>query len=152
MKTPEGQLRDRVADALMGYWLLTWHEDKEINPGVPDISFVMLAPECETGWLELKAVHEAPTFKFKVEPSQHQWIRAHCQRIPVCFLVAVGDNWYIVPGHYHARLIDRMGLQTLEKMAICSVRWPLDKDDLTTLVNVLQVITRRRNGKRDNTT
>ena len=98
---------------------MTWHEDREITPGVPDLSYVMLPNESiwqyETGWLELKAVETKPgrlrstarprredyertEVQFKIEPSQVSWIGRHHQLCPVDFLCAVDDLWFLVSG------------------------------------------------------
>lgn len=110
-KTAEFVLRDDLKKAMSGLWLMTWHEDREINPGVPDISYVMLGGNYETGWLELKAVTEmeisrAGKVRFHVEPSQHQWISRHDQKIPIHFLCAVGERCFLLHGSAH-ELIDR---------------------------------------------
>jgi len=109
MKTvdPELGLRHDLSRGMMGSWRLTWHEDGSIGPGVPDASFVMLGPQKhQTGWLELKAIRtpKQATFRFKIEPSQHQWFADHVGLIPVYFLVAVGDFIFLVDGKHHAVL------------------------------------------------
>lgn len=110
---PEMELRHDLAKAMKGLWRLTWHEDREINPGVPDTSFVMLGIHYaghETGWMELKAIRDPgdKKFKFKIEPSQHQWIRDHHELVPVFFLVAVGDDIFLIDGCNHTRLDESM--------------------------------------------
>lgn len=104
------------------HWLLTWHEDKEITPGVPDASYVMLQPGHETGWLELKAglPNSKGTVTFQVEPSQHQWIQFHLGRIPIHFLVAVDEQWFFIDGRHHSRLSQKATVADLEQIAIAS--------------------------------
>lgn len=89
---------------------------------MPDASYVMLQPGHETGWLELKADNPPPGRdpKFHVEPSQHQWISFHLGRIPIHFLVAVHDNWYIIEGKHHAKLSEKITVAALEGMAMAS--------------------------------
>lgn len=79
---------------------MTWHEDREISPGVPDCSYVMKGGNHETGWLELKAVADTETVRLKVEPSQVRWIEAHCGICPVHVLIAVGHYWHLVDGKH----------------------------------------------------
>lgn len=97
----EFEFRHRVRDAMKGLWRLTWHEDRHINPGVPDISFVMLGGDCETGWLELKALSKLPPsgeLQFKVEPSQIEWAKNHRALVPVLFLVCLEYEWFLFTG------------------------------------------------------
>lgn len=79
-------------------WFLTWHEDGQVSPGVPDASYVMNDGGYETGWLELKAG------EFVIRPSQHQWIEKHWRRVPIHVLIEVGHLWYLVPGEFHASI------------------------------------------------
>lgn len=105
----EFELRHKLRDAMKGLWRLTWHEDRHINPGVPDISFVVLGHDCETGWLELKATSKLPPsgrLKFTVEPSQIEWIRDHNPLIPIRFLVRVEYEWFLLDGEWAAFLGD----------------------------------------------
>lgn len=127
MKTtaPEMRLRHGLQRAMEGRWLLTWHEDGAIGPGVPDASYVMnkimTDPQAnyETGWLELKArFWPGKSFTIKVEQSQHQWIREHHERIPVHFLIQVVDTCYLVPGHFHQLFTESITLAGLEDMAL----------------------------------
>ena len=61
---PESKLRRSVDSRMAGSWLFTWHEDREISPGVPDLHYVMkptgeigdIGTEYRVGWLELKAI------------------------------------------------------------------------------------------------
>lgn len=110
-KAEELRLRHKLRDAMKGKWHLTWHEDGRVNPGVPDASYVMKRPPSpignvfdvggrfETGWLELKAIPKFDDLgmaKFLVEPSQIEWMRDHGPLIPVHFLVAVGQQWWLL--------------------------------------------------------
>ena len=107
---------------------MTWHEHREISPGVPDLSFVMhgMNPRgYETGWIELKAIRQPSSleFRFKVEPSQHQWIEDHWKKCPVLFLVAVGEELvYLIPGAHHGTLADSMTRTDLIRVSIGC--WP----------------------------
>jgi hypothetical protein len=78
---------------MCGLWLRTWHEDREISPGVPDLSYLMPG-NCETGWLELK------TGNYVVKPAQIDWIKKHSNRCPVHILLEWKDFWHIIPGAY----------------------------------------------------
>lgn len=83
MKKPESVLRNDISAAMRAYWVMDWHEDREINPGVPDLSFIMYG-DCEMGWIELKAIHPSmSSYRFKFEPSQFNWFRSHCDLIPL---------------------------------------------------------------------
>ena len=108
-----------------GRWLLTWHEDKEITPGVPDLSYVMLGPGHETGWVELKAEPPGKSAKFKIESSQHQWMTPHVHRIPIHFLLAVGDEWFFVCACHHVRLTERITVEELTNIAVA--KFPGDR-------------------------
>lgn len=105
-------LRHKLKAQMKGQWLLTWHEDRHINPGVPDASFVMKGAGLngkghETGWMELKAIHGLDSVgmaRFKVEPSQIEWVRNHGELIPCFFLVAAGDVWWLMDWTWHSSL------------------------------------------------
>lgn len=118
---PEMELRHTLAKAMAGKWRLTWHEDREINPGVPDTSYVVLNPgRHQTGWMELKAIRDPgdKPFKFKIEPSQHVWFADHIDLIPCHFLLAVGDMVYLVDGKMHPLLDEPMKLNHLHNWSI----------------------------------
>lgn len=118
---PEMELRHNLAKAMRGKWRLTWHEDREIGPGVPDLSYVILNPgRHQTGWIELKAIRDpgGSPFKLKIEPSQHNWMNDHMELVPVHFLVGVGANIYLIDGRYHPVLDDSLVEAHLQKWAI----------------------------------
>jgi hypothetical protein len=96
---PETVLRRVVKNGMSGAWEMTWHEDRQVSPGTPDISYVMF-DNCETGWLELKALDglERQPWTFKLEPSQPSWIERHAGRIPINLLVAVGTHCWLLDG------------------------------------------------------
>ena len=87
--------------------MMTWHEDREISPGVPDLHYVMKS-DCDhrVGWLELKAIDHpiSKTHYIGVEASQHQYIRRWLPYMPIHFLVRVVDRVFVVPGKYHMEL------------------------------------------------
>lgn len=121
--TPEGQFRDEVSCAMRGLWTMTWHEDREISPGVPDLSYVMYRGEYETGWIELKATwQEKGPYKFKIQPSQHRWIADHCGKIPVHFLVAVTEKVWLIDGSHHKLLSEKITEQELNDIGIVMPR------------------------------
>ncbi len=106
-ESPETVLRRTVKNNMSGTWEMTWHEDRLVSPGTPDISFVMLADDCETGWLELKAIAATDKkWQFKLEPSQPTWIDRHFERIPVYLLVAVGRYCWLLEARKY-RLLQR---------------------------------------------
>lgn len=107
IKPPELKFRHFLAPKMQEYWLMTWHEDREISPGVPDLHYVMNSPlgqlsEYRVGWLELKAVDNPlnSRTKISVEPSQHQYIRRWLDKMPMHFLVRVIDRIYIIPAKW----------------------------------------------------
>lgn len=98
----ELEFRRTLSDAMKGSWDLTWHEDGRVNPGVPDLSFVMKGDGYETGWIELKAVFDTePPFAWALEQSQHSWIMKHLGRIPIFILVASGDRCWLFDHRLH---------------------------------------------------
>lgn len=114
----EAEFRTEIARAMRGYWLLTWHEDREINPGVPDLSYVFRGGRHQTGWLELKAIRwpDSDRFKFTLEPSQYQWIRDHCEHVPVHMLLASGRMFWLVNGRHAAKLDSALTLDELNAL------------------------------------
>lgn len=113
--TPELEFRGDLAAAMVGAWLMTWHEDREINPGVPDVSYVMAGGKYETGWLELKATRvKSGPILFKVEASQHRWIDAHHHKVPVHFLLAGPMTVWLVGGAHHRRLASALSADDLD--------------------------------------
>lgn len=108
-KLPETKLRDYIKPRMDEDWMMTWHEDREISPGVPDLHYVMKgSPEekYRVGWLELKATDSRLTRsqRIGVEPSQHQYLRRWLPYMPIHFLVCVQTHIYVVPGEYSKEL------------------------------------------------
>lgn len=106
------------------FWELTWHEDRQVSPGVPDASYV-LKPHShmvyQTGWLELKseaAFDKKGTVKFKLQPAQHDWIERHQRLIPVDILVEVGEIWYFVAPGVHLLLGAGIAEDTLKNASV----------------------------------
>lgn len=110
MKThslPETKLRRAVDKAMEPYWEMTWHEDREITPGVPDLHYVMLGDTPHrVGWLELKAIDTQITKSQRVgvEPSQHQYLRKWAGLMPIHFMVRVQERIFIIPGSFSREL------------------------------------------------
>lgn len=137
--TLEMVLRRCVAAHMAPYWVKTWHEDREVNPGVPDLSYVMKGDNnYETGWLELKAepfvevpnARKAASVTFRVEPSQHQWIAAHHPLVPVHFLCMLGTHCYLVPGAHHILISNKLTTDQLRALSIAN----FDKDDTSKIL------------------
>ena len=107
MNQLELEFRRELTTKMQGMWTPTIHVENHLNPGVPDLSYVMtrVTPDCETGWLELKALTDAKMVTVKVERSQHQWMTIHASRIPADFLILIGDWCYLVDGVNHRRLL-----------------------------------------------
>lgn len=110
MSKMELEFRKELVDAMGGTWTPTIHVESHLNPGVPDLSYVMTKSGCETGWLELKALPDSKMVTIKVERSQHQWMAAHAHRIPAHFLILVGEWCYLVHGRQHRKLVDALHL------------------------------------------
>jgi hypothetical protein len=127
--TNELELRGNVAEVMEPFWHLTWHEDRSVSPGVPDLSFVMKGGGYETGWIELKAESEPSepyrSTRFKLKPAQHRWIEIHRRLIPIFFLLEVGEVWYLVEGAHHSALSIGVSKRELESMSL--VQFPRDK-------------------------
>jgi len=120
MNKLELAFRKEICEQMRGIWNITIHTENDLNPGVPDLSYVFKMPGHETGWLELKAIQDITPYHFHVEPSQHRWIDAHCDLVPVCFLLAVGDMFYLVGGGNHHRLSNPIEPEELKKCSIAS--------------------------------
>ena len=91
--------------------MMTWHEDRQISPGVPDLHYVTLGQQGDSGrfrvgWLEVKALEKdiSPKNKIGVEPSQHQYLRRWHPYMPIHFIVRVVDRVFVVPGKYHKEI------------------------------------------------
>jgi hypothetical protein len=128
-------LREDIATCMRGYWLMSWHEDREVNPGVPDISYTFNDGKHETGWLELKAIAKPVNgrHKFILQPSQHRWIATHWEHIPIHFLLAIPDRFWLVPGQYHYMLTRAVNIDDLNSIGSNHVRQNMRSALLTTL-------------------
>ena len=92
---------------MKAHWAMTWHEDREISPGVPDLHYSMGAKsEHKIGWLELKAIDKplSKSNKIHVEASQHQYIRKWGDLMPIHFLIRIQTLLYVVESRYHATI------------------------------------------------
>lgn len=107
MNKPELKFRHYIGPRMEGKWAMTWHEDREISPGVPDLHYMMgTMEEYRVGWLELKALDTNITrsSRIKVEPSQHQYFRRWRQLMPIHFLIRIRETVCVVESGYHATL------------------------------------------------
>lgn len=122
-KLPETKLRKFLATQMDTFWQMTWHEDREITPGVPDLHYVMKGGDHRVGWLELKAIDTnlTKTQKISVEPSQHQYLRRWGSVMPIHFLVRVLDHVYVIPSIY-AKELNNATNET-ELMAMSSIHF-----------------------------
>ena len=144
----ELEFRGFLNKGMHGLWTMTWHEDGLVNPGVPDVSYVMNTPGCETGWLELKAIEGADkhgNYKFTLEPSQHRWIDAHHHRVPVHILCATSSLCWLVPGEHHRELLKTFPPQQLGQFSV-----EFQRDDLKWVLSsaLSAASSRRRDGAR----
>lgn len=106
---PETKLRSFIIHPMKEHWMMTWHEDREISPGVPDLHYVMKGEPGEqfrVGWLELKAIDTRITKsqRIGVEASQHQYLRRWVPLMPIHFLVRIQTRIYVVPGMWAREL------------------------------------------------
>lgn len=145
MNGRELKYRKRLTATLGGRWLVAIHVENKLNPGVPDLSYVMVGPGHETGWLELKAVAktaEKKTLKFHIEPSQHAWMTRYAHRVPTHFLINVNDRNYLVDGKLHSSL-DNYAI-TEDDLRRLSTAMVEDGEDLANnLATILSGLTRR---------
>lgn len=123
-KLPETQLRGYVNTHMKGAWLMTWHEDREISPGVPDLHYVMLGGDHRVGWLELKAIDTEISYsrRVKVEPSQHQYLRRWCPLMPIHFLVRIKMDVFMVPGEMSKQLSAAVSLVDMKAISVLHFR------------------------------
>lgn len=121
---------------------MSWHEDREISPGIPDLHYVMKHEDPHrVGWLELKAVDTAITKsnRIKVEPSQHQYIRKWRAYMPVHFLIQVVDEVFLVDGTNHIAVPEAANRNML---ASISLTWFPKCETAAALPGILRTITR----------
>lgn len=104
MSKLELAFRKELIKEMGGTWTPTIHVESHLNPGVPDLSYVMTKLGCETGWLELKALEDSKMVTIKVERGQHDWMAAHAHRVPAHFLILIGDWCFLVHGRQHRKL------------------------------------------------
>jgi hypothetical protein len=126
---PEMKFRRSITDSALGeHWMMTWHEDREISPGVPDLHYVMKGAPGEqfrVGWLELKAldVNVTNTQRVKIEPSQHQYLRRWTPHMPIHFMVRVKDRVFVIPALWARELVQATCLADMA--ALCSIQFDL---------------------------
>lgn len=144
MTKRELEFRRRLIADMGGRWFASIHVENDLNPGIPDLSYVMAGPNHETGWLELKAMGRGKT-KFKVESSQHQWMTRHAQRVPAHFLIEYGEEWdanyYLVAGNMHHQLAATNGKEDAIRL-VCHSVFTVDTL-ITELSKVLSAVTKR---------
>jgi hypothetical protein len=88
--------------------MMTWHEDRQVSPGVPDLHYVIPADGFRVGWLEIKAIDKDinPRNKIGVEASQHQYIRRWAPFMPIHFMICIVERVFVIPGRYHKEIPD----------------------------------------------
>ena len=143
MKEAELNFRHLLAAKMKGRWLMSWHEDREISPGIPDLHYVMMDDfnDYRVGWLELKAVDEelSSKVKIKIEPSQHQYITRWGNHTPIYFLIQVGKFVHLVDSQWHKEIPGMVETSALCGISMCWFR----QDDIgTKLPTLLKSITR----------
>jgi hypothetical protein len=142
----ESIFRKEVAQAMEGHCLYTWHEDRIISPGVPDLHYVCkgLPGEYRVGWLELKAISAFGDMKrVHVEPSQHQYARKWGPHMPIHFLVKVGKKAYLIPSSMSREI--SLAVDASYLAAAADHVYDM-ATDFHTLPDKLKTITRIHNG------
>lgn len=137
MTPRELKFRKKLIDTMGGRWYPAIHVENHLNPGVPDLSYVMVANGHETGWLELKSVSVAAALAIKVEQSQHMWMDKVAGRVPCHFAIEVGTDVYIVNGTDHSRVHTGMAPMELESLAIRRFHAPLIASELSAFFRTL---------------
>ncbi len=126
-KKDEVDFRHYIEPRMRTHWKMTWHEDRCISPGVPDLHYCFL-PEGTTkyriGWLELKAsrVSLSKRNRIAVEPSQHQYYRRWLPMMPIHFLVRVETTIYLIPGELHDEIPYVDSENIFPSMSVCWFR------------------------------
>lgn len=118
MNQRELEFRRALLIGMKKFWSVSVHVENHLNPGVPDLSFVMNGDSCETGWLELKSVADIGHVLLKIEPSQHNWMELYARRIPAFFLAEVGQKMYLVHGIRHSDLMYPMEKHQLGALSL----------------------------------
>mgnify|MGYP003327821201 CR=1 FL=1 len=136
----ELEFRQELAKLMKGAWALTIHVENRLNPGVPDLSYVMNAPGSETGWLELKACNDSKTLGIHVEPSQHRWFETHSAKVPSHLLIAVADRRYLVCSSNHRAFLRALNSEQLCELALVGFH---KKDTREVLCEALTRLTNR---------
>lgn len=140
MNKRELGFRKGLIAVMGGAWTPTIHVENRLNPGVPDLSFVLQSPGVETGWLELKAMPFSKMLSITIEPGQHSWMEAHAKKIPAYFLVEVSGLLHLIDGRFHGRLSTPI---SPDGLADLSFREPFTTKDRTPIVSALWAITNR---------
>ncbi len=119
-KKSEQKFREFITKSDMKHhWRMTWHEDHDVSPGVPDLHFVMKGGPHQVGWIELKST-DLPLKadnKIEIQPSQHQYIREWVLAMPIWFLVNVCGRCHLIKGHFHSHLAEVYDEAALMEMA-----------------------------------
>lgn len=147
MSKRELAFRKDLIARMGGRWVVAIHVENYLNPGVPDLSYVMVALGHETGWLELKATTKPARGKsvaFKIEPSQHMWMAKYAHRVPTHILAKVGDLYYLVDGGRHARLAGSVSEDDLIRECLAVLSDDTLVQELTTILS--RLTQRDRNG------
>ena len=120
---------------------MTWHEDRGISPGVPDLHYV-IDHDCVVGWLELKSIDTliSGSRRIKVEPSQHQYIRKWGELMPIHFLIRAKTEVFLVESKWHAAIPECDSNNSLLSLSVASFPQGNIGDVLPQL---LKIITRR---------
>jgi hypothetical protein len=145
---PEMRFRRFVANNMADHWMMCWHEDREISPGVPDLHYVMkgsypgksIVTPAVTGWLELKALDDplSKSNRIKVEPSQKQWMQKWGKIVPIHFCVRIERTIFIVPSSKAPLLDEFYSIDSFEDNSIIQF---FENDIQKELPRVLRVLT-----------
>jgi hypothetical protein len=104
----------------------------------------MVGGSFETGWLELKAVRGKEPYTFKIEQSQHQWMRLHAPRIPAHFLIKTNNDIWLISGTLHASLTRPLTSSELQGLSTANFKIDMMRQNLYEHLKTLTF--RGRNG------
>lgn len=116
MVARELNFRKDLMDRMASYWKAMVNVESHLNPGVPDLAYVMNGSVHETGWLELKA--PAKLVDTKIERSQYVWMDNWGGRVPSHILINAGEWCYILDGRLCRKFENVSNMATADFLSI----------------------------------
>lgn len=134
--------RKDLIERMHGRWLIAIHRESDLNPGIPDLSFVLTGQGHETGWLELKycAYHKNAALKLKIQSGQHMWMQRYAHRVPSFYFIRVHEHYFLVNGMFTNALAGPVTFDDLKRIATAHFH---DTNLVTELTAKLSELTRR---------